>query len=306
MPDAPAAAAPAPPAARRVGVIGLGIMGGAMAARLLQAGHPVSGTDLDAAARERFAALGGTLADTPAEAARGAELLLLMVHNAQQVDRVLEGADGALSALDAGAVVWLGSTVAPAYAQALAERLAARGLALIDGPVSGGASGAEAGELVAICGATPQALALADFALRACTRQVYRVGPPGAGATVKMINQLLVAAHSALTAEAMALASRAGVDAAQLIEVVSHSAGQSRIFDKRAPRIAAGDHAVQVAIDTLRKDLGIAIDTAQGLGLEPAIARSVLGVLDAAAQGGRGGDSDTTLIRHYLGPQGLA
>lgn len=293
---------PAADAPRRVAVIGLGIMGGAMAARLLRAGHQVSGADLDAGARARLAALGGRIANTPAEAARGAELLLLMVHNAQQVDRVLDGADGALSSLVEGAVVWLGSTVAPAYARALAVRLAERGLLLIDGPVSGGATGAEAGELIAICGATPQALAQADFALRACTQQTYRVGPPGAGSTVKMINQLLVAAHSALTAEAMALASRAGVDSAQLIEVISHSAGQSRIFDKRAPRMATGDHAVHVAIDTLRKDLGIAIDTALGLGLQPSLARAVLGVFDAAAEGGHGGDSDTTLIGHYLRP----
>lgn len=285
-----------------MGVIGLGIMGGAMAARLVRAGHLVAGVDLDAAAGARLAALGGTAVATPAEAARGAELLLLMVHNAQQVDRVLGGDDGALSTLAAGAVVWLASTVAPADAKALADRLLERGVALIDGPVSGGATGAEAGELVAICGATPQALAQAGFALRACTRRIYHVGPPGAGSSVKMINQLLVATQSALTAEAMALASRAGVDAAQLIEVVSASAGQSRMFDKRAPRIAAGDHAVHASIDTLRKDLGIAVGAAQALGLDPVIARSALAQLEAAARDGRGGDSDTTLIRRYLGP----
>jgi len=287
--------------ARRVGVIGLGIMGGAMAARLLQAGHRVRGADLDPAALARLAQRGGTPAAAPAEAAQGAELLLLMVHNAQQVERVLEGPEGALQALPSGAVVWLASTVPPAYAQALAGRLADRGLALIDGPVSGGATGAASGELVAICGATPEALAQADFALSACTRQRYHVGPPGAGSAVKMINQLLVATQAALTAEAMALAQRAGVDAQQLIEVISASAGQSRMFDKRAPRIARGDHAVHASIDTLRKDLGIAVETALGLGLDPVIARSALAVLDAAAQDGRGGDSDTTLVRRYLG-----
>ncbi len=305
MPEArPPAAAPAAGERHRVGVVGLGIMGGAMAARLLAAGHAVSGFDIDAAALARFSERGGTACDSPASAAMGAEVLLLMVHDAKQVERVLEGPTGALKRLAPGSVVWLGSTVPPASASGWAERLAERGIALIDGPVSGGATGAEGGELVAICGASDEALAQAGFALRACTRHVYHVGPPGAGATVKMINQLLVAAHAALTAEAMALAQRAGVEPLQLIEVVSNSAGQSRIFDKRAPRIAAGDHAVHVSVDTLRKDLGIAIETAGQLGLDPALARGVLAVLDAAAQAGRGGQSDTTLIENYLGPAG--
>ena len=305
MPDA--GRPTAPPSAgerRRVGVIGLGIMGGAMAARLLEAGHAVSGFDIDAAALARFSERGGTACDSPASAAQGAEVLLLMVHDQQQVERVLEGPSGALKRLLAGSVVWLGSTVPPACAAAWAERLAERGIGLIDGPVSGGATGAEGGELVAICGASDEALARAGFALRACTRHVYHVGPPGAGATVKMINQLLVAAHAALTAEAMALAHRAGVEPLQLIEVVSNSAGQSRIFDKRAPRIAVGDHAVHVSIDTLRKDLGIAIDTARQLGLAPRLALGVQALLDEASGAGQGADSDTRLIERYLVPLG--
>jgi putative dehydrogenase len=303
LPEArPSTAAPASGERRRVGVIGLGIMGGAMAARLLEAGHAVSGFDIDAAALARFSERGGTACDSPAHAAQGAEVLLLMVHDEKQVERVLDGPTGALKRLASGSVVWLGSTVPPASARAWAERLAERGIALIDGPVSGGATGAEEGELVAICGAGDEALARAGFALRTCTRHVYHVGPPGAGATVKMINQLLVAAHSALTAEAMALARCAGVEPLQLIEVVSNSAGQSRIFDKRAPRIAVGDHAVHVSIDTLRKDLGIAIETAGQLGLDPVIARGVLAVLDGAARAGRGALSDTTLVDSYLGP----
>ena len=90
----------------------------------------------------------------------------------------------------------------------------------------------------------------------------------------------------------------------QLIEVVSNSAGQSRIFDKRAPRIAVGDHAVHVSIDTLRKDLGIAIDTARQLGLAPRLALGVQALLDEASGAGQGADSDTRLIERYLVPRG--
>jgi putative dehydrogenase len=282
-------------------VIGLGKMGGAMALRLLEAGHSVTGFDVDQTSLARFVALGGKACDSPAMAARDAEVLLVMVHESTQVDRVFFGESGAADGMPRGCVAWLGSTVSPAYARQLAEKLGARGIAFIDGPVSGGATGAEDGNLVAICGAAPEALAAAGFALDACTQRVYAVGPPGAGSTVKMINQLLVAAHSALTSEAMALTALAGVNPAQLIEVITHSAGSSRIFEKRAPRIADGDHAVHVTIDTLRKDLQIAIDTAAQLGLDPLIARSVHTLLTAAVEAGHGGRSDTTLVDDYLG-----
>ncbi|MCW5654548.1 NAD(P)-dependent oxidoreductase [Hydrogenophaga sp.] len=303
MPEShPADSGTEPVEGRTVGVIGLGIMGGAMAERLLDAGHVVRGFDIDAAAVARFGARGGWACETPAAAARDTELLLLMVHNEHQVAQVLEGPTGALASMAPGGVIWLGSTVSPSVAIDLAARLAAQGIALIDGPVSGGATGAQTGDLVAICGGSPESLSRADFALRVCARHVYHVGPPGAGASVKMINQLLVAAHSVLTAEAMALARLAGVEPRQLIDVVSNSAGQSRIFDKRAPRIADGDDTVHVSVDTLRKDLSIVIEASNRLGLDPKIARAVLAVLDGAAQAGRGGQSDTTLIQDYLGP----
>ncbi|MBU1442143.1 MAG: NAD(P)-dependent oxidoreductase [Gammaproteobacteria bacterium] len=279
-------------------------MGSHMAARLLAAGHAVVGFDVDSAATDRLVADGGRAAESPADAARAAEVLLVMVHDAAQVDRVLFGEGGAAGALDTlppRGVVWLASTVPPAYAQALSARLASRGVSFIDGPVSGGTSGAEDGSLVAICGAAPDVLEAASFALAACAQHVHRVGPPGAGSTVKMINQLLVAAHSALTAEVMALALRADVDTAQLIEVIGQSAGGSTIFEKRAPRIAAGDHAVHVTIDTLRKDLSIAIESARQMGLDPTIALGVQGVLNAAADAGHGAASDTTLVDDYLG-----
>jgi L-threonate 2-dehydrogenase len=289
-------------------------MGGAMAARLLAAGHAVAGFDVNAYAIVQLVAGGGEAAGGPASAARGAEVLLVMVHDAAQVEQVLFGPArsdhgdagphagrlGAVDALSPGCVVWLASTVPPAYAAELGQRLAARGVDFIDGPVSGGTTGADDGQLVAICGATAQAMDGADFALRACTHRIHRVGMPGAGSTVKMINQLLVAAHSALACEAMALAMRAGVDPLQVIDVIAESAGSSRMFEKRAPRIAAGDHAVHASIDTLRKDLGIAIRAAEQVGVEPVIGRCVQGLLDAASGSGHGAESDTSLVRHFL------
>ena len=296
--------------ARGVGVIGLGRMGGAMAGRILKAGHRVKGFDVRAEAVTNFVARGGQSVNSPALAAEGAEVLLVMVYDATQVDRVLFGGDdgdtsspgiaAAITHLAPGCIVWLGSTVSPAYARQLAARLATHDVALIDGPVSGGATGADDGNLVAICGAEAHLLASAAFAMDACTQHVYRAGAPGMGSTIKMINQLLVTAHSALTSEAMALAVRSGVDPALLIEVISQSAGTSRIFEKRAPRIAAGDHAVHVSIETLRKDLQIVIATARELGLTPAIAQSVQALLATATDAGHGADSDTTLIDDYL------
>lgn len=291
----------APVALPRIGFIGVGAMGEPMALRLLASGALLAAHDLDADAVARLAAQGAKPADSPASAARDAALLVLMVHDAAQIERVLWGANGAAAALPRGSTVWLGSTVSPAWVCQLGDRLAAERLELVDGPVSGGVTGARSGALTVMASGSAHALETAWPAMQACAAQVLRVGPLGAGSTFKMINQLLTAAHLALTAEALALGREAGIDLELLVDVVRHSAGNSVMFDKRAPRMVAGDHEAQATLKTFMKDLDIALDAARALRVPLPLASAAQAVYARAAALGRAEDSDTQLLRAYAG-----
>jgi L-threonate 2-dehydrogenase len=284
---------------RRIGFIGLGAMGGAMAARLLAAGFEVTGFDINEQALRRFMERGGKAAATPSAAAADATLLIVMVFDASQTDTVLFGTDGAMTTMLAGQTVWLASTVTPGYAQSLARRLKESRIELIDGPVSGGVSGAEAGALTVIAGAGDAALAAAEPAMRACASHIYRVGSAGAGSTVKLVNQLLTASHIALTAEALALATRAGVDPRQLIDIITQGSGSSRQFERRALRMIAGDHTPHATVRMFLKDLAIVLDAARQMKLPTPLTTCAHEIFTLAADAGYADDSDTTLIRVY-------
>ncbi|MFT3816751.1 MAG: NAD(P)-dependent oxidoreductase [Rubrivivax sp.] len=285
--------------ALRVGFVGAGAMGGPMVRRLLAAGAVVAVHDRDAAAVAGLVRQGAIAAATPAAAARQAQVLVVMVHDAEQVDEVLWGQDGAARALPPGAAVWLASTVAPARARAQAERLAAIGCEPVDGPVSGGVSGARSGTLTVMAAGSARALDAAAPVMQACAARVLRVGPPGAGATCKMINQVLTASHLAMAAEALAFGRRAGVDLELLVELVRGSAGNSVMFDKRAPRMVAGEHEPQATLKTFIKDLDIALEAAGQWRFPLPLAAAARDAFGRAAAAGSENDSDTRLLRAY-------
>jgi putative dehydrogenase len=281
--------------ALRIGFIGLGAMGGPIARHLCAAGHRITGFDINPVALRRLEEAGGTAACSAAEAAEAAEaaggaaILFVLVVNDKQAEIVLFGEGGAVAALPAGATVILSSTLPPDQAAALAARLDEIGLLMLDAPLSGGVTGAEAGTLTVIASGPDAAYAAAEPALRAFSSKLYRVGKrAGQGSTVKLVNQLLTATHIALTAEALALGARAGVDPSLLCEVVAHSAGRSFLFEKRAPLMIAGDHTPQSRVDIFLKDLSIALDAARGLNAPVPIAAAAHQVFTMAAAAGLG------------------
>lgn len=282
-----------------VACIGLGVMGGAMAERLCAAGYVVRGFDPDCASMERLLLHGGYATQNPADAACEADIVLLMVHNSKQVIQALFGAEGAASALKSGAVVWLASTVTADDACGFAIRLESMGLQMVDGPVSGGVTGARSGELTVIAGSTADALNAASAAMLACASVIHHVGPVGTGSTVKMLNNLLAASHVALTAETLALGVRAGVAPNKLIDVIKQSSGSSRMFDKRAPRMAAGEHEPQATVQTFIKDLNIALDAANKFGFPTPMASTAHQIFCMAAGLGHAAESDTLIVRVY-------
>ena len=234
---------------RRVGVVGLGAMGSGIARSLRRAGLTVHVYDVRAEAAAAFAAEGGVACATLAEMARACDVIVSVVVNAQQTEAVLFGDGGLAGELQPGSVFVMCSTVDPNWSVALEARLQALGLHYLDAPISGGAAAA-AGQMTMMTAGSAAAYAACEGVLEAMAGKVYRLGDrAGAGSKVKIINQLLAGVHIAAAAEAMALGLREGVDADALYEVITHSAGNSWMFENRMAHVLAGDYAPLSAVD---------------------------------------------------------
>ncbi|MDP3617917.1 MAG: NAD(P)-dependent oxidoreductase, partial [Rhodoferax sp.] len=227
---------------KNIGVIGLGAMGQGMAASLRRCGFTVHVCDVRPQAAQAFAAEGGVACATPAELAAQCEVLVSVVVNAAQTEAVLFGAGGAAAALKPGSLFIMCSTVDPNWSVALEARLAQQGVLYLDAPISGGAAKAASGQMTMMTAGSAAAYAKAGAALDAMAAKVYKLGDKaGNGSKVKIINQLLAGVHFAAAAEAMALGLREGVDAQAIYEVITHSAGNSWMFENRMAHVLAAD-----------------------------------------------------------------
>jgi L-threonate 2-dehydrogenase len=285
---------------RRVAVIGLGSMGFGMAQSLRRAGFEVVGCDVSAAPLQRFREEGGLVARTPALAAEGAGVVVSVVVDAAQTEAVLFGSEGSSEALEAGAVFVSSATMDPQIARRLGAKLEATGRCYLDAPVSGGAMRAAEGKLTVMASGTAEAFAGARPALQAMAERVYELGEEaGQGSAFKMINQLLAGVHIAAACEAMALAAKQGLDLKRVYEVITASAGNSWMFENRAPHILDGDYAPRSAIDIFVKDLGIVQDMARAERFPAPLAAAALQMYLAASGAGMGQDDDASLARVY-------
>jgi 3-hydroxyisobutyrate dehydrogenase len=249
---------------QKVGFIGLGAMGRYMARNLVRAGYAVRGYDVRQEAVQQLVADGGEAAANPAAAARDADLLVVVVFTAAQAEAVLFGDDGAVGTLPEGATVLMDSTMSPAQAEALESRLRESGHLLVDAPVTGGVTGADAGSLTFIVSGAPAALAAARPAMEVMGAKIAECGDrAGPGSTVKMINQLMCGILVAATAEGIALAAKAGADPKIVYDVIASGAARSFVWESRVPTILARDFTPRGVVEIFTKDLGIALDAAR-------------------------------------------
>ena len=287
---------------KNIGVVGLGAMGRGMAASLRRAGWNVHVCDVRLEAAQAFAVDGGVACASPAELATHCEVIVSVVVNAAQTDTVLFGDGGAAAAMQPGSLFVMCSTVDPNVSVQFEQRLAALGLLYLDAPISGGAAKAASGEMTMMTSGTPAAYAKAGTALEAMAAKVYRLGDQaGNGSKVKIINQLLAGVHIAAAAEAMALGLREGVKAEDIYEVITHSAGNSWMFENRMAHVLAGDYTPLSAVDIFVKDLGLVLDTARASKFPLPLSATAHQMFMQASTAGYAKEDDSAVIKIFPG-----
>ncbi|NDE25389.1 MAG: NAD(P)-dependent oxidoreductase, partial [Betaproteobacteria bacterium] len=287
-----------------VGVIGLGAMGMGMAQSLRRAGHVVNVFDVRTDVAQKFAAEGGVACASLADIAKASDVLVSVVVNAAQTESVLMGDGGAQSGcinhLKPGSVFVMCSTVDPAFSVGLEKTLNAKGLLYIDAPISGGAAKAASGQMTMMTAGTPEAYAKAEPFLNAMAAKVYKLGDcAGAGSKVKIINQLLAGVHIAAAAEAMALGLREGVDPDALYEVITHSAGNSWMFENRMAHVLAADYTPLSAVDIFVKDLGLVLDMARASKFPLPLSSTAHQMFMQASTAGFAKEDDSAVIKIF-------
>jgi 3-hydroxyisobutyrate dehydrogenase-like beta-hydroxyacid dehydrogenase len=287
--------------AMTVGFIGLGRMGSRIARNVAGGGFPMVVHNRTRERAEAFAAdVGATVADTPADAAAQADVLLTMLSDDAAVEAVYAGADGALAAMGPGKTSVDMSTVSPAFSRSLGERLRAAGAAMVDAPVSGSVATAESASLLIMAGGTEADIERVRPVLETTSSAIVRLGDQGSGALMKVcVNAILFGLIEGL-AENLVVAERSGIDREAAFEVIVRSAiGAPAIQYRRREFEHPGEDPPMFTIDLAMKDLGLALDVAAGVGAElPQTDRTLSVMRDAAAAGF--GQQDIAALAEYL------
>jgi 3-hydroxyisobutyrate dehydrogenase len=253
-----------PTPARRVAFLGLGVMGAPMAGHLARAGHAVTVYNRTAAKAQAWVRnYGGRAADTPQQAAAGAEFVFCCVGNDDDLRAVTLGKAGAFAGMADGAIFVDHTTASAAVARELQGLATQRGQQFVDAPVSGGEAGAVNGVLTVMCGGTPAAIEAMRPVALAYSRAVTRVGDSGAGQLAKMVNQVCVTGIVQGLAEGIAFGQRAGLDMKLVLEVIGKGAAQSWQMDNRGRTMVDDRFDFGFAVDWMRKDLGLVLDEAR-------------------------------------------
>jgi len=276
--------------------IGTGVMGAPMAGHLVSAGHQVTVYNRTRAKADAWAAKhGGSVADTPAAAADGADAVFACVGNDDDLRQVTLGGDGVFGAMKPGALFADHTTVSAAIARELAEAGAAKGLLVLDAPVSGGQAGAENGKLSIMCGGSADAFAAVEPLMTAYAQRIVHVGDAGAGQTTKMVNQICITGVLGGLSEALRFAQASDLNLDKVLEAVSGGAAQSWQMVNRWPTMAQDQFDFGFAIDWMRKDLGLALDESRRNGATLPVT-ALVDQFYAQVQAMGGGRQDTSAL----------
>ncbi len=259
----------------KVGMIGLGLMGHPMAANLIKAGHEVTLWNRTASRGADLVSQGAKAAATPAELAAASEVIITIVSDPPALESVYWGENGVFSGVKRGSLMIESSTVSPALEKRSAAAAAEKGVDFLEAPVTGGTWGAEKGELVFMVGGEASTLKRAEPVLGAMGKKWFHLGPIGAGQTVKLAMNLLLDVQVEAFAEALALVTKAGVPGQRLYEVMQSSMGRSGVIDLKGANMLKGEYKPSFPLRLMHKDVGLALDLANQLGVPlPAAAAS--------------------------------
>jgi 3-hydroxyisobutyrate dehydrogenase-like beta-hydroxyacid dehydrogenase len=255
----------------KVGLIGLGLMGQPIGANLRKAGHALTVWNRTASRANELVALGAKLAMSPKEAAAASDVLLTIVSDPPALESILWGADGkdsgALAGLNPGSIYIDSSTVSPALARKIAAACAERKVRFLDAPVTGGDWGAKKGELVFMVGGDAAVLKEVEPILGVLGKRWFHLGPNGAGQTIKLAMNMILALQVDALAEALALVTRAGLKGEDLVEVMQSSMARSGVLDVKAPNLLKGEYKPSFPLRLMHKDLGLALELANQIGV---------------------------------------
>ena len=280
-----------------VGFIGLGAMGDPMALNLVKRGFSLVVHDVDPAKAERWRTRGAALASSPADVAAKADRTICMVETTAQAEAVIAGEHGIVQRAGRGHVVICMSTIDPLVARRLGDQLAARGIAMVDAPVSGGTERAASGELSIIAGGAADTVKACDDLFRAMGRNVFHVGGLGQGLAMKLVNNMLVQVNTVAVAEALVLGIKAGLDPQTIYDVVRVSTGTSFAFETRVPRMLRRDFAPGGTVDISFKDQELETQFAKQLGVPVLLANVSQQVYQMARAAGLNKEDGSAVVK---------
>jgi 2-hydroxy-3-oxopropionate reductase len=252
----------------KVGLIGLGLMGKPMGMNLLKAGFPLTVWNRTVSRADELVAAGAKFAQSPRELAANSELMLSIVSDPPALEEILWGQNGAMQGLQRGSIYIDSSTVSPTLARKVATACEERGVRFLDAPVTGGDWGAKKGELVFMVGGDAATLTEAEPVLRVLGKKWFHLGPNGAGQTIKLAMNLILALQVDALAEALALVTAAGLQGEKLVEVMQFSMARSGVLDIKSQNLLKGDYTPSFPLRLMHKDMRLALELAQQIHVE--------------------------------------
>ncbi|UZW14568.1 NAD(P)-dependent oxidoreductase [Clostridium pasteurianum] len=284
----------------RIGFIGLGVMGKNMANNILKKGYELKVYDLSENVVKEFKEKGALVGESPAEVAKGADIVMTSLPNSEIVKSVILGEKGILESASAGTVIIDLSSITPKTIQHIAKEAEKKGVEVIDAPVSGGSTGAEKGTLTIMAGGKEEVFNDVKKVLKSIGEKIYYVGSVGAGDTVKLVNNLLLGANMAAVSEALTLGMKAGLDTDILFEIISESSGNSYALTSKYERfIKEKNFKPGFMIDLQYKDLQLAVDTAKDLKMPLIIGNLTQQMYQMARSEGMGKEDISAMMKLY-------
>jgi 3-hydroxyisobutyrate dehydrogenase len=289
----------------RIGFVGLGTMGAAMAANLRRAGFEVTAWNRTPGRAGELLELGGAEAGSPADVARASDVVVVCVSDTPDVEAVVLGPDGVGEGLAAGSLVIDCSTIAPAATRRIAAALRERGIGFVDAPVSGGSEGAKQATLTIFVGGEPADAERARPILEAMGKTITHFGPAGSGQAVKAVNQVVIAGAYLGVAEGIVLALKAGLDAEAVAAALGGGAARSWVLENRSGRMIDNEYPLGFRTSLHLKDLGIALELARSVGATLPVAGLAAQLESGLVARGRGDEDMSNLARAIRALSGL-